>query len=111
MRPTVREYVAFDGRSPFRVWLDRLDVAARARVQARVLRFEAGNLGDHKSLGGGLWEARLTFGPGYRIYFARRAASLVLLLAGGNKSSQARDIREARRRLADYEEATRHGKA
>lgn len=111
MRLTVREYLKSDGRSPYRDWLDRLDVSARARIQVRVLRFEAGNLGDHKSLGGGLWEARVMYGPGYRIYFARRGTAVILLLAGGDKSSQARDIRKARQHLADFEEAVRHGKA
>jgi len=76
-----------------------------------VLRFEAGDLGDHKALGGGLWEARLDFGPGFRIYFTRRGAAIVLLLGGGDKRSQTKDIRQAARRLADYVEATRHGKA
>lgn len=71
-------------------------VPARARVQARILRFELGNLGDYKSLGGGLCEARLPFGPGYRIYFARAARSVVLLLLGGDKASQSKDVRKAR---------------
>jgi putative addiction module killer protein len=111
MRLIVREYLTADGRSPWRAWLDELDVSTRARVQARVLRFESGNLGDHKALGDGLWEARLFFGPGYRIYFSRHEGALVLLLAGGDKGSQSRDIRRARQHLADYLEAQRHGKA
>jgi putative component of toxin-antitoxin plasmid stabilization module len=57
----VREYLDESGRSPFREWLTSLDQASRARVQARVLRLELGNLGDHKQIGGGVWEARLTF--------------------------------------------------
>ncbi len=64
----IREYIAADGRSPFRDWLETLDCLVKARIQARVLRFEVGNLGDHKSVGGGVWEARLMFGSGYRIY-------------------------------------------
>jgi putative addiction module killer protein len=111
MRLIVREYLTADGRSPWRTWLDELDVSTRARVQARVLRFESGNLGDHKALGDGLWEARLFFGPGYRVYFSRHERALILLLAGGDKGSQYRDIGQARRRLADYLEAVRHGKA
>jgi putative addiction module killer protein len=67
----------------------------RARVQARVLRFELGNLGDHKSVGSGVWEARLAFGPGYRIYFGKDGESVILLLLGGAKSTQRRDIRHA----------------
>ena len=111
MRLTVREYLTPDGRSPYRTWLDGLDRSARARVQARVLRFESGNFGDHKSLGAGLWEARLFFGPGYRVYFGRHGPAVVLLIAGGDKGSQARDILRARRSLADFLEATKHGKA
>ena len=68
MRLTIREYLSPDGRSPFRDWLSDLDVPTRARVQARVLRFETGNLGDHKAVGDVVWEARLDFGPGYRLY-------------------------------------------
>ncbi len=60
----VREYVEDSGRIPFRDWLVELDKATRARVQARILRFETGNLGDHKDVGAGVLEARLDFGPG-----------------------------------------------
>ena len=60
----VREYLTADGKNPYREWLETLDVTPRARIQARVLRFSIGNLGDHKSVGGGVWEARVMFGPG-----------------------------------------------
>ena len=73
MKFTAREYLSGEGRSPFREWLDSLDLQLRARVQARVLRFEVGNLGDHKSVGQGVLEARLAFGAGYRIYFGKYA--------------------------------------
>ena len=84
----VREYLTADGKNPYREWLDTLDVTPRARIQARVFRFSTGNLGDHKSVGGGVWEARVMFGPGYRIYFGKDSAQLVLLLLGGDKSTQ-----------------------
>jgi putative addiction module killer protein len=106
----VREYLTADARNPFREWLGTLDVAVRARVQARVLRFERGNLGDHKSVGAGVWEARLAFGPGYRIYFGKDGELIVLLLLGGAKASQARDIRKAQEFWRDYLGAKRHGK-
>jgi len=77
---SVREYLTRDGRNPFREWLGALDVAVRARVQARMLRSEMGNLGDHKSVGGGIWEARLAFGPGYRIYFGKDGDLIIVLL-------------------------------
>ena len=90
----VREYLTADGKNPYREWLDTLDVTPRARIQARVLRFSTGNLGDHKSVGGGIWEARVMFGPGYRIYFAKDGAQLLLLLLGGDKSTSRQTWRE-----------------
>ena len=102
MKLTIREYVSADGRSYFREWLDSLAIPVRARIQARILRFEMGNLGDHKSVGGGVWEARVMFGPGYRIYFGKEGRSIILLLLGGDKSSQAGDIRKARRLWKEY---------
>ncbi len=98
----IREHLTDRGVSPYRIWLDGLDVSAKARVQARVLRFEAGNLGDYKSVGGGVLESRLDFGPGYRIYFGVDAGDLVVLLIGGTKRTQQRDIRQAREYWAEY---------
>ncbi|MBK7582621.1 MAG: type II toxin-antitoxin system RelE/ParE family toxin [Myxococcales bacterium] len=85
-------------------------MAVRARVQARILRFETGNLGDHKEVGGGVWEARLDFGPGYRLYFGRSGREVVLLLLGGDKKSQNRDIKRARELWRKYAMELRHGK-
>jgi putative addiction module killer protein len=82
---------------------------SRARVQARILRFETGNLGDHKQLGDGVWEARLAFGPGYRIYFGRSGRELVLLLLGGDKGSQRKDIKRAKEAWTTYLKETQHG--
>lgn len=82
----------------------------RARIQARILRFELGNLGDCMSVGAGVLEARLAHGPGYRVYFGLHGRSVVLLLLGGTKGSQAADIRQARGLWSDYLEATTHGK-
>ena len=110
MKLTIREYLSSDVKSPFRDWLEMLDISVRARIQARILRFEMGNLGDHKSVGGGVWEARVMFGPGYRIYFGKEGLSIILLLLGGDKSSQAGDIRKARQLWSEYLEATQHGK-
>ena len=106
---TVREYLDDDGRSPFRDWLDELDQSTRARIQVRVLRFESGNLGDHKQVGDGVWEARLAFGPGYRIYFGKSGAEFVLLLLGGDKATQRKDIKQAKQYWATYLKETRHG--
>lgn len=106
----VREYVDDVGRVPFREWLVGLDVTTRARVQARILRFETGNLGDHKEVGGGVWEARLDFGPGYRVYFGQRGRELVVLLTGGDKKSQKKDLGRARQFWLDYVKEQTHGK-
>ena len=72
------------------------DIRARARIDARIRRFALGNPGDTKPLGGGVSELRIDYGPGYRVYFARRGATLVLLLTGGDKSRQQADIARAR---------------
>jgi putative addiction module killer protein len=80
----------------FSRWLDSLrDVRARARIQARIERLAAGNPGDVAPVGEGVSELRLDLGPGYRVYFTKRGHALVILLAGGDKSTQAADIRAA----------------
>lgn len=106
---TVLEYLDDSGRSPFRDWLNELDSATKARVQVKILRFESGNLGDHKQVGDGVWEARLAFGPGYRIYFGKSGAEVVLLLLGGDKGTQRKDIKQAKQHWATYLKETRHG--
>jgi putative addiction module killer protein len=98
----VREYVDKRGYSPFRDWLDSLSLAAKARIQARVLRVESGNLGDHKSVGEGVMELRFDFGPGYRVYFGKDGDTLILLLMGGDKGTQRRDIKKAQELWSEY---------
>ncbi|HVK55418.1 MAG TPA: type II toxin-antitoxin system RelE/ParE family toxin [Burkholderiales bacterium] len=79
-------------------WLDGLrDIQARARVLARVERLAAGNAGDVKPVGEGVSELRINYGPGYRVYFTKRGREIVVLLAGGDKSTQATDIKTALR--------------
>lgn len=81
----------------FRDWLDQLaDRQGRARILSRLDRFALGNLGDVKSVGEGVSELRIDTGPGYRIYFMPRGKAVVLLLIGGDKKSQARDIATAK---------------
>jgi putative addiction module killer protein len=85
----------------FARWLDGLwDLRARARIQVRIERLAGGNPGDVKAVGKGVSELRIDYGPGYRVYFTRRGPALIVLLAGGVKSTQAADIRTAQR-LAD----------
>ena len=80
----------------FSTWLESLrDARARTRVQARILRLRYGNPGDVKPVGEGVSEMRIDYGPGYRVYFVKRGALLVILLAGGAKPTQDKDIRTA----------------
>ena len=82
----------------FAQWLDGLhDIKSRARVQARLDRMAEGNLGDVKPVGEGVSELRIDFGPGYRVYFKARGRELIFLLAGGDKKTQASDIKAALR--------------
>jgi putative addiction module killer protein len=87
----------------FMRWLRSLrDTRARARIVARIDRMAAGNLGDAKPLGGGLSEIRIHYGPGYRVYFMQRGTALIVLLCGGDKRDQAKDIESARRIAQDW---------
>ena len=80
----------------FAKWLDNLrDIQAKARVLVRIERLASGNAGDVKPVGEGVSEMRIDYGPGYRVYFVQRGSKLIILLAGGDKSSQSRDIKAA----------------
>ena len=103
-------YVADTGRIPFKEWLDDLnDVSARAKIRVRLDRVRMGNLGDSRSVGGSVYELKVEYGPGYRIYFAREDDKIILLLLGGDKSSQARDIAKARVYRENYRRRKKHG--
>ena len=79
-------------------WIDNLrDLQARARVQVRIERLAAGNSGDVRAVGEGVSELRIDYGPGYRVYFTKRGREVVILLAGGDKTTQAADIKIALR--------------
>jgi len=83
-------------RPEFSNWLHRLkDANAVARIVARIRRMEQGNLGDVRGVGGGVMEMRVDYGPGYRVYYTSRGPAFVLLLCGGDKRTQVRDIRRA----------------
>jgi putative addiction module killer protein len=80
----------------FANWLDNLrDIQAKARVLVRIERLASGNAGDVKPVGEGVSEMRISYGPGYRVYFVQRGSELIILLAGGDKRSQPRDIKAA----------------
>ncbi|MBE0623807.1 MAG: type II toxin-antitoxin system RelE/ParE family toxin [Burkholderiales bacterium] len=86
-------------------WLDGLrDIQARARIQARIERLATGNPGDVEPVGAGVSELRINYGPGYRVYFKTRGRELIILLAGGDKSTQAKDIKTALRFARDLSE-------
>ena len=96
-------YVARDGSAPFADWLRSLgDRKSRNGIRVRIARLRLGNLGDHKSVGGGVSELRVDIGPGYRVYIGQDGSRFVLLLCGGTKRTQAEDIKKAQGYWADY---------
>jgi putative addiction module killer protein len=97
------------GNEPFTQWLTSIrDSRTRARIDNRLERVRKGNFGDHQSLGGGLFELRLHFGAGYRIYYGRLGEEVVVLLGGGSKRGQARDIQRAHQYWEDYQRSKEH---
>lgn len=98
----VREYLAADGSSPYRKWFNSLNAQAAAKVAIAITRIEQSNLSNAKSIGAGLHEYGIDFGPGYRIYFGRDGDRLVILLGGGRKKRQQEDIRRAQTLWVDY---------
>jgi putative addiction module killer protein len=99
----LRLYVAGNGKVPFSRWLNSLrDTRARAVIRVRLNRIRLGSFGDCKSVGDGVMELRIDYGPGYRVYFGQVDQRIVLLLCGGDKSFQGRDIAKARAYWADY---------
>ena len=91
------EYVTGNGKCPFREWIRSLrDVHLRSRIRVRLNRIRLGNMGDCKSVGDGVLELRMNFGPGFRIYFGQQGDRVVILLCGGDKKSQGADIRLAK---------------
>jgi putative addiction module killer protein len=106
---TIRENDSAEGRRFFREWLDSLNAQVRARIQAGVFRFETGNLGDHRFVGKGVWEAKIMFGPGFRLCFGKEDRTIILLIPGGDKSSQTRDIRRAQQLWKEYLERKHDG--
>jgi putative addiction module killer protein len=99
---TVLEYLDRTGSSPFAAWFGNLDATAAAKVTTALRRLELGNFSNVKGVGTGVFEYRIDFGPGYRVYFGKDADTIVILLAGGTKKRQGRDIADAHQRWADY---------
>jgi putative addiction module killer protein len=103
----IRYYVAADGRQPFAEWFADLEPVTRATVARAIARMEQGNLSNVKPVGGGVLEYRIDFGPGYRVYFGRDGDTLVILLTGGSKKRQQRDIETAQVCWQDYKRRKR----
>ncbi len=100
---SIRIYEAPNGKRPFEQWMKSLkDLLTVRRIQARLAGVGAGNLGDVKPVGEGVRELRLKFGPGYRIYFGADGDHLIILLCGGDKSTQSDDLEKAKSYWADY---------
>ncbi len=102
-KPKTRiDYETASGDCPIRNWLDKLDNTVAARIEARLKRVAHGNFGDVKPVGQGVSELRITFGSGYRVYFSQHADEIIVLLCGGDKSSQTDDIEIAKIYWADF---------
>ncbi|MBN3894790.1 MULTISPECIES: type II toxin-antitoxin system RelE/ParE family toxin [unclassified Nostoc] len=99
----VRNYLTYNGINPFFEWFDSLrDRKAKAKIRARLDRVEAGNFGDCKSVGDGVFELRIDYSSGYRVYFGQEGSAIIILLCGGDKSTQEKDIDKAKEYWEDY---------
>lgn len=99
----VEIYCDSAGNEPYTLWINSLkDPKTKARIEQRIRRIENGNFGDHKSVGEGVWELKLDFGPGYRVYYAHEADQIVILLCAGIKKAQQRDIDQAQSYWKEY---------
>jgi putative addiction module killer protein len=100
----IRHYLTASCNDPYQQWLDDLkDLKGRVVVQRRIDRLKAGNFGDHKFCQEGVWELKIDFGPGYRVYYAQEGKTVVLLLCGGSKRTQPADLKEAVTSWRDYQ--------
>jgi putative addiction module killer protein len=100
----IKEYVE-SGNSPFANWFDSLDSVAAARVDRYIRRLETGNFGAAKALGENVFELRLDFGPGYRVYYGRDGKTIIILLGGGSKRRQSVDIASAIERWKKFKQS------
>jgi putative addiction module killer protein len=105
--PEIRYYVAGNGKEPFAEWFGTLDEVAGTKVTRALVRLEQGNFSNVKGVGAGVLEYRIDFGPGYRVYFGRDGDTIVVLLTGGTKKRQQRDIEAAHTYWQDYRRSKR----
>jgi putative addiction module killer protein len=104
----ILEYLDWSGRSPYAEWFESLSAQAAAKVAVAIRRLAQGNFSNVKGVGGGVYEYRINFGPGLRIYLGIDGDRLVILLAGGTKKRQQRDIEDAIARWQDYKKRKVH---
>jgi putative addiction module killer protein len=101
-------YLTENGQSPFEKWFNSLkDRKAKQKIRLRLDRIQLENLGDYKSVGDGVFELRIDYGGGYRIYYGLEGFTIILLLCGGDKSTQKQDINQAKKYWKDYENRTK----
>ena len=98
----IRAYIDYEGGSPYAKWFNRLNAPAAAKVVTALVRMEQGNMSNTKSVGSGVFECRIDFGPGYRVYFGKDGDTLIILLGGGTKKRQQKDIQKARTIWKEY---------
>ncbi len=106
----IREYITTEGRSPYARWFDGLNARAAAKVARALVRMEQGNLSNAKGVGAGVSEYRRDFGPGYRVYFGKDGDTLIILLGGGTKKRQQKDIETAQDLWREYKQRKRQEK-
>ncbi len=102
---TIQIYCDSSGYEPLIDWLESLDKSIQRRIRLRLRRLESGNPGDAKPVGSGVFELRFAFGAGYRVYYGQDGKTIILLLCGGDKSTQAKDIEHAKIYWRNYEES------
>lgn len=111
MKYILEVYETENGKIPFNDWLlDLSDTQTRQLIRARLARMELGNLGDVEPVGSGISELKLSFGPGYRIYFSKSGKTIILLLCAGTKRTQEKDINKAKKYLDDFKMRGKHAK-
>lgn len=102
MKTIIKEYINIQGHSLFAKWFNDLDGIAGAKITTALYRLEQGNFSNVKSVGNGVLEYKIDFGPGYRIYFGKDGSELVILLCGGSKKQQDKDIKLAKQNWDEY---------
>lgn len=109
MKIRIESYITDEGIEPFTKWFNKLNAIAAAKVSTALYRMELGNYSNVKSLGEGVFEYKIDFGPGYRIYFGQDGDELVILVGGGSKKQQDKDIKMAKHYWQKYKLAKKRG--